>query len=240
MGKVTNPGDIVEELVNDYTQALGEGLVSILMYGSAVTHEYTPGISDINIAVVTKKNSIRDINRSLPVQKKWRSRRVSVPLFMTRQYIQKSLDTFPVEFLDMQSHYRVVYGEDVLRELDIKRAHLRLQAERELKGAALHLRSGYVETMGNTRRLKNMLSVSLKALIPIFRALLVLNDKKVPASKGDIIMAIEDTYGLGASVLSDIFSVVNKGKLEKVDYTTIADNYTQIIDTLIDEVDHME
>ena len=99
---IKNPNDIVEELIADYLAVFGNELVSAVMYGSAVTHEYRPGKSDINIALVLVDNTIKRLTQSLSIQKKWQRNGVSIPLFMTKEYIAGSLDSYPVEFLDMQ------------------------------------------------------------------------------------------------------------------------------------------
>ena len=57
-------------------------------------------------------------------------KRFSRPLFMDREYIERSLDSFPIEFLEHEGCYAVLYGEDVLADLHIDPPDLRLQIER--------------------------------------------------------------------------------------------------------------
>ena len=235
MGKINNPNDIVESIVSDYRGIFGEQLVSVIMYGSAVTHEYKPGISDINIAIVLKDNAITHIAKSIHLQKKWSKNKVSTPFFMTEQYIHNSCDTYPIEYLDMRSNYRVLYGEDVLEQLEIKKEHIRLQCERELRGAAIHLRRSFVQCAGNNRMLSDLLNTSIRRLIPVFKALLVLKGHTIPKSKSDIIATVEDSYDLGVSSLSDIFNSDNK-KL-KQGYDELFDAYANDIDKLMRAVD---
>lgn len=237
MAKVNNPKDIVESLVSDYRGVFGEDLVSVIMYGSAVTHEYKPGISDINIAIVIKDNSISQITKSIGLQKKWVKSKVSTPFFMTREYIHNSCDTYPVEYLDMRSNYRVLYGEDPLENIEIKREHIRLQCERELRGASIHLRRSFVQCAGNNKMLADLLNVSIRRLIPVFKGLLKLKGQSIPKSKSDIIATVEDNYDLGASSLSDIFNSNNKNR--KQQYDRLFDNYANDIDTLIEAVDSL-
>ncbi len=234
MKKIKNPNDIVSPLVQDYQEVFKDAILSLIMYGSAVTHEYRPGISDINIAIVLTDNSIATVAPSIPLQKKWAKSGVATPFFMTQAYITSSLDTYPVEFLDMQSNYRVLYGEDILQNLEIKHEHIRLQCERELKSVAIHLRRSFVQCMGNNKLLASLLSVSLRRLIPIFKGLLVLKEKTIPKSKSSIISAVEDVYNLGASSLSEVLNAQEK-KLAY--YDTLFDDYAKDIDRLTEEVD---
>jgi predicted nucleotidyltransferase len=206
MAIIRNPNDIVESYVSDYKAAFGDNCASVIMYGSAVTHEYRPGVSDINILIVLKNFGIEELRKSFSITRKWQAKKVTVPFFMTVDYIASSLDTYPVEFIDMRSNYKVLHGEDVLARLDIKKEHLRIQCERELKGIALHLRREYVRTNGDKKILGRLLTASVKTLMPVFKALLVLNDRPIPNLKSDIIMAIEDLYNLGISVFTELFA----------------------------------
>ena len=240
MGKIKNPNDIVESLVADYQGVFGEQLISVIMYGSAVTHEYKPGASDINIAIVLNDNSITQIAKCIALQKKWGKNRVATPFFMTEQYIRNSCDTYPIEYLDMRSNYRVLYGENVLEQLEIKQEHIRLQCERELRGAAIHLRRSFVQCAGNNKMLSDLLNASIRRLVPVFKALLALKGHTIPKSKSDIIATVEDSYDLGVSSLSDIFHSDNKNLKHRYDqlfnaYANDVDKLIKAVDTLFNE-----
>jgi hypothetical protein len=205
MRRIKHPNEIVNEFVNDYRGIFGDDLISVILYGSAVTHEYQPGISNISFAVVLTDMSLSRIAQSSPLDRKWEKIGIPVPLFLTPAYLLSSLDTFPIEFLDMQSDYRVLFGEDVLASLEIKKEHLRLHCERRLKLAAVELRRVYVRYGGNERVLEETLNRSLNDLFGVFKALLVMAGETIPSASSDVIAAVEDLYSLGASALSDVF-----------------------------------
>jgi len=228
---VKNPNDIVNDYVADYAAALGGSLVSVIMYGSAVTHEYVPGKSDINTAVILTDTSVPMLMKTAPVQKKWFRYGVVPPFFMTEQYIASSLDTFPVEFLDMQLSHRVLSGKDVLAGIEIGREHLRLQCERELKSVAIHLRRHFVAAVGNDERLYELIGLSFKRLLPLFKALLMLNGRKVPYVKSDIIVSTESLFGLGASVFSRILNMRSRRDVPR-ESSALFDHYLKAIDTI--------
>lgn len=237
MGKIKNPTEIVEPFVSDYRRVFGDQLLSIIMYGSAVTHEYKPGISDINISIIIRDNSITEVAKSIPLQNKWAKKSVVTPFFLTPEYIHSSCDTYPIEYLDMRSNYRVLFGEDFLERLEIKREHIRLQCERELRGVAIHIRRSFVQSGGNTKQLSELLSGSIRRLMPIFKALLVLKDRPIPKTKSDIIAMVEDDYSLGVSSLSLIYNTL--AKKGKQDYSSLFDAYARDIDKLIVIVDSL-
>lgn len=203
---IKNPNDIVDKLTSDYLDVFGKDLVSVVMYGSAVTHEYIPGSSDINIFLLVGDASLECISRCIPVHKYWVRRGVATPLIMSRDFFQASLDVYPVDFLHIQSNYRVLYGDDIFSTLDIQKEFLRIQCGRELKDLSLQLRTEYLRLEGNKRSLSEKLIETIYKLFPLFKALLILNGCKIPYGKSELIASVEDLFGLGASVLSDVYN----------------------------------
>src|SRR4030042_856004 len=126
--------EIFPEITADFQKIYGEDLVSIILYGSGAGGDYVPGKSDLNFLITLTDRGIEGLDRALETVGKWRKRNVAIPLFMTRSYLTGSLDAYPVEFLNMKRHYKVVSGEDVLADLAFDRCHIRLQLERELRG----------------------------------------------------------------------------------------------------------
>ena len=61
---------------------------------------------------------------------------------MTPHYLACSRDVFPVEFLDFQLVHETILGEDPFVSLQVDKAHVRLQCERELKATLVRLRQG--------------------------------------------------------------------------------------------------
>ena len=236
---IKNPNEIVDALISDLRSAFGDDLISVAIYGSAASHEYRPGISDINIVVVVKDDSIPVLEKCIPTAHKWSGRGVSIPFFMTREFIASAIDSYPIEFLDIQSNYRILHGEDLFAHLDIKREHIRLQCERELRGVAIHLRKEFIRCAGKDRNLKELLAAAMKKLLPVFKAMIVLNAKPVPKLRGDVIMAIEVLYNLGASALSGAAHVSDK-KAPTGGWSGLFNNFTHIVDTLIVVIDRKD
>ncbi len=67
---------------------------------------------------------------------------VRAPYFMSESYLRDSLDTFPVEFLEIQQTGKLLCGEDRFAELKISPACVRVQCERMLKSELMYLRQG--------------------------------------------------------------------------------------------------
>jgi hypothetical protein len=203
---IRNPNDIVEKLVADLRGVFGERLLSVVMYGSAVTHEFCPGKSDVNVALVFDAMPVSLLEKGAKVFAAWMRRGVAAPLLLTPEYLATAPVDYPVEFLDVQQSCRVLAGDDLFAAVKISRPELQRQCRRELLGLALQLRKEFVRHGTHPKELAQVLVQTVRALIPLFKAIVLLYDRKVPMSKAELITAVEDLFGLGSSVLSEVYN----------------------------------
>ena len=183
-------------LADDYRKVFGNDLISVILYGSAVTEEYVPKKSDLNFLIVLSEEGIEQLHLVYDLVAKWRKKRVRTPLFLTKAYIDSSLDTFPIEFLNIKRNYTVVFGEDILEGLSFEKEFIRMQCERELKGKLLLLRERYVGTKGKAKALRGLISGTVPTFIFVFRGLLYLLDKEVPATKRETVNTLAKALDL--------------------------------------------
>jgi predicted nucleotidyltransferase len=202
-----HPEDLFPEVIEDYRELFGDDLVSIILYGSATGKDYRPGKSDINFMIVLSETGIEELHKALGTVEKWRKRRVATPLFLTKFYVETSTDVFPIEYLNLQSNHRVVYGEDVLKDLSFDSELLRLQCEREIKGKLLLLREAYLESAGKAKALKDVISRSVGAFTAIFKALLFLRGEEVPAETRELIKTTCSVFDLESSVFERLLDI---------------------------------
>ena len=106
-----------DAFLQDIRQAFGKSLRSVILYGTAARDEIFKDRPHINFMVVVEDNTPSSLARCAGQMKKWRKRLIATPLFLDPEYIGRSLDTFPLEFMDMKASYRVLHGEDVLDDL---------------------------------------------------------------------------------------------------------------------------
>jgi len=173
MSKVPDqPQDIYPRLTKAYQKVFGRDLVSLIIYGSAASGHYVRGKSDINLLVVLTPDGAGRLDDALDIVQYWRKRRVATPWIMTGSFIEKSLDSYPIEFLNLKTNHILIYGEDVLAPLQFSPENLRLQIEKELKGKLMLLRQGYLETEGQTQQIRQLIGRSMTAFVSIFNAMI--------------------------------------------------------------------
>jgi hypothetical protein len=235
------PEEIFEEITGAYQKIFGAHLISIILFGSGAGEDYIPGKSDINFLITLTDQGIDRLDRALETVARWRKRNVAIPLFMTRTYLEGSQDAYPIEFLNMKRHYVVVSGKDILAELAFDRRHIRLQLERELRGKLLHLRSGYLATEGNSRKIRQLISQSLTAFISLFCALLYLKNMEIPHGKREIITAAGNAFGIDIAIFLKCEEIRRKtDRFSKNEVTAVFQTYLKEVSRLCDQIDQME
>jgi len=242
MSKIPDrPEEIFEYVVKDYQTIFGSDLLSIMLYGSGARGEYIPKKSDINFLILLSENSIASLSKAFKVVARWHKSRVNTPLFLTKNYILSSLDVFPIEFLNLKAHYKVIYGEDVLQGLVIEKKFLRLQCERELKGKLLQLREQFLETSGSKREIESLIVRSAPTFYSIFRALLFLQDKDIPSGSKELLSLIVQETGLNSSLFLDILKIKEGSKkLTTAEAVSFMEEYIDQIKKLSAVIDEMK
>jgi predicted nucleotidyltransferase len=208
MGRhIQDPKTIFSEVTADCKVLFGDDLVSIILYGSAADQNFQPGSSDINFMVALTENGIEHIDHAFGVVTKWRKRGIALPLFLTEAYVKSSLDVFPIEYLGFQRNHVLVFGKEILNDLEFKPEYIRLQCEREIKGKLLLLREAFMESGGKAKALKAVIKEALPALIAIFEALLHLRGVALPATRREIIRAAAGAFAIEVGVFEGILDI---------------------------------
>ncbi len=215
-----------------------ENLISVFIYGSATGENYIPKVSDINSVFVFKDllftsltNSLKTVSKSIP-------KKIAAPLFLTREHIETSLDVFPMEFLDMKENHILLYGTDILSELEIKEEHIRLFCEQQIKGKLIRIRQAYLEIGLKKKGLEALLKESLNSLIPIFRNLIRLKGKTPPIEKAEIIKQLCQEFKLDENVFLPIYKdTSNDEKIANQEVVVFIEKYLDQIKKLAVGVD---
>ena len=232
-----NMKKITDEFLANMKEAFRDSLISVILYGPAVRGEKSKE-PYINFLVVVEDNTPSELARCAKFLKQWYKRMITVPLFLHPEYIGQSLDTFPLEFMEMSSSYHVVLGTDELDGLEYDASNVRNQCERELKGKLLHLRAEYLSLRGNKKGLMDLVNRSLNTFRLLFSGALYLKDRDIPQKTEDIIDAVTEEYGLDTNLFKKLISVA-KGEI-KVDETeadTLFDKYVEELDKLSNAID---
>jgi predicted nucleotidyltransferase len=230
----------IKPFLDEILEKYRDRIHSIYITGTAITDDYNDKSSDINSIFVLKEMDIKFLEILAPLGKKYGKNRVAAPLIMTPGYIDSSRDVFPVEFLNFKLIHSTVFGEDILKDIEIKKKDLRYQCERELKTKLIWLGQGYLSSLGHRKLLTEKFVNSITGYIPLFRALIVLFGKEAPVRQSDVITALSEAMNINTGV----FAKVLKEKRERIklsveELNTIFEDYyaaTEKLGKMVDEI----
>lgn len=218
-----------------------EKIHSIHITGTAITDDFDEKISDVNSVIILKDMDLKFLELLAPLGKKYGKHKVSAPLIMTPDYIQSSLDVFPVEFLNFKRIHATVFGEDIFEDLSVDRMDLRHQCERELKTKLIWLRQGYISSQGDKKLLTGGFVNSITGYIPLFRGIIALFRKVPPVRQSEVITVLARESGVN----TDVFMKVLKEKHEKAklsidELNMMFENYYATTEDLVKIVDDIK
>lgn len=180
-------------------------ILSVFLYGSVTGKDYNPRTSDINIGIVLRDVSVQKLKKLAKLVKKGTKKKIAVPLFLTSTYIKRSLDTFPIEFIEIKDFSLIIYGEDHLSGIKIEKEDLRKECESQIKGKLITIRQAYLEQALNRRGLERLIKTVFSSLMPVFRNMLRLkSSEEPPVSREDILSAISEVFGINAEPFMEI------------------------------------
>jgi len=202
---------------------LGDNLVTLAQYRTGDEMTLLAVCNSIDFDTLHKLKGIREI-----------------PLLLTKEELLDGADVFPIEFLNIKQHHKILDGEDLLKDLTISKAHLRHQLEFEFRSKLLHLRGEYLMFKG--KDIGRLALAAVPVLAPVIGALLYLKDLP-PSSPGGMWRAVSDAYDVDTNVLRDIYDIRRgnaKFKKDKEQYIRDLIKVLSDIGEIVDEFEVIE
>ena len=218
----------IDEFVMMLRNAYGDQLISVNLYGSAASGGYAAGHSGIDIAVILIDSSLDSISKTSKFINK-RKFILMNPLFLTEGYIKRSMDVFPIEFIDMKDNHVVLYGRDILKDINVDTKNLRFQCEQELKAKIINIKRIYMRTT-DIHALKRLLFKSATSSLHILRNLIKLKGREPSFDRDQVINEISREFGIDLAPIQKILDA--KSMNLKLRREEIKDLFTRLIGAL--------
>jgi hypothetical protein len=143
----------------------------------------------------------------------------------------------------MESARIVLYGKDILADLNISDEHLRHQTEYELRSKLIQLRRQYIPASTSVSGLVNLMGESLSSFAAIFRAVLIIHGFKPPVTKHEIIAATVRELKINGESFEKILQIRENNTsntLDEVSANALFADYMQQIENVIKSVDNIQ
>jgi hypothetical protein len=158
---------------------------------------------------------------------------------MSAEEMRRSADVFSIEFLDMRRHYRVLWGEDVLKTLEVPMRWHRAQVEYELREKTILLRQGLL-TNGKDAAKWELLLRSLPAFGTLFRHTLIALGDAGAGSKREVAAALAGKLGIETTVFAELLDIrERKVERKQINVDAVFSRYLKLVEQVTTAVDKM-
>ena len=234
------PEKTISDFVSRLRTAAGANLESVILFGSAVAGDFHPEFSNVNLFCVIRDSSFVALQALAPAVKWWDAQKQPPPLFMTRDEIERSVDVFTIELIDMQQHHRVLFGEDVVQGLTIPASLHRVQVEYELREKLALLRQHLLLASGNDSRMWELLVRSVSSFATLFRHALIVLGHEAPIGKREAVEALSKRIGFDASGILRVLDIrEKKSDRKKFNVADVFSRYLAALEQVTAAVDKM-
>ncbi|MBS3117956.1 hypothetical protein J4430_03715 [Candidatus Woesearchaeota archaeon] len=180
----------MEKIMQKLRETLKSNVVAIAAYGKKEEQH----------VIILKKLDIKVLSDTRQIIKEYYARTKKYPLLLTNEELTNGLDVFPLEFLNMKLDHNILHGDDIFKDLNFEKKHIRRELEFEFRSKLIHLRQGYIEATSK-EGLKQIVEKAIPTLLPILNGLIFLKGRDVPRKLNEMLDVIAAEYGLDMTPL---------------------------------------
>ena len=232
-----------DAFIDDLRAAHGWNLASVILYGSAAAGDFVRQQSDYNLLIALNEITPKDLRAAQAPMREWGKLGHPIPVYFTVAELKDAADVFPIEFHQMERARKVLFGADVLENMEISDEYLRHQTEYELRSKLIQLRRRYITASASVAGLANLMTESLSSFVALFRAVLLIHGFEPPIAKQEIVAATVKRLKLAGEPFEKIFAIRENNSFKMFDEKSanqLFADYLREIETVIQTVDKME
>jgi predicted nucleotidyltransferase len=224
----------LEELVSQLKLAYGDGLRSVVLFGSAVAGEHNAKSSDYNVLVIVDSLPLARLRAVAAVSKAWAEDGNPPPLTFTAREWKSSSDIFPMEYADILERHRILFGDPPFDGIRVAPTDLRLQVEQQTMGKLLQLRQATMGAGGDSKLQLEVLEKSLSTLMVIFRGVSRLGGQAPSQDYEELTSALAQRAGFSAEPFVKVIRHVRgTEKISREDAAGILEGYLAAMERLV-------
>jgi hypothetical protein len=245
--------DAVQTLQRDLASIFGARLHSLIIYGPRAResregahapdphghrdshHHAHAQPAPIQTMAVVDALSGDDLRACAARVTGWHDEGLATPLMVVAAELDRSLDSFPLEFGAIQSDHVVVSGTSPFASMTVDPADVRRACEHQARSHLLHLREGFLETRGRA----DALAVLIVSSAAPFAALITGLARLEGHTAQDAAAAgrhAERTLGLTGAI-ADVVQLVGVQEITSADALRLFPPYLAAVEKLVRYVD---
>jgi hypothetical protein len=165
----------------------------------------------------------------------WHDAGLATPLLLTATEFERSLDAFPLEFGAILADHTVVAGTNPFEGLRVDPADIRRACEMQARSHLLHLREGFLETLGRADALAVLIVRSAAPFAALLTSLARLQGLSPDAAAAA--RHAERTLELAPGVVTDVVKLAHVTEISSADATRNFPAYLDAAERLVKYVD---
>ena len=229
---------LLNQLVEKLRKVYGDRLVAVVLYGSAAAGDHQAKFSDYNILCILTEVTPLELACGEEIFRWWRGQGSPSPLLLSEREVAGSTDSFPIEFRDIRSQHRLLFGKDVITALTMDDRFYRALVEHELRAKLLRLRQKAAGMLSDRDLLRRLLADSISTFCVLFRHALILHGDPGPATKREVIARARERFGIDTHPFERLLDLREERiKPRELDGANLLASYMKGISTVIEAVD---
>ncbi len=189
------------------------------------------------VLVLLKEINFKNLLENSKVTKKLQKKKI-IPMYLTKEYIETSCDVYPLEYINMKNSHEVVYGDDILKELNIPSDNIRLESEQKIKGALIRITQVILEMGDRKKDLSKTVFLAVEDIMDGIKGMLNLAKITDPDTAAAVLDSAQKQFNIELQPIKDILNWKNGTAPE--DYKKLIYDFYEKIEELAVLVDKME
>ncbi len=181
----------IQQYTEEVRALAGDNALALTLFGSIAAGSFNIKKHTVRNVLVLQSADLELLRGLAKHGSKHGKARIAAPLIMTPSYITASLDTFPLELIEIHQCHIPLFGHDYFETLAFNDAHVRLQCERELKTILIGMRQGLLAAAGREKLIAAIDADVAESLIRTLRGLLWLKGQKEAKPSVHVVSEVE-------------------------------------------------
>jgi hypothetical protein len=192
----------------------------------------------LNVLCLLKQLTTQTLDSLAPVMRWWSESKQPQPFLLEISELHASTDVFAIEFLDIKSRHRILFGPDLFTDLHVPMDQHRIQLEHELRTNLMRLRHHYLVASGNNKKIMELMTGSISSFATLFRHSLIAMGEKPAEHRREAIERLGMLLQFNAIPVLSVLDI-RAGKIQpsNVDTPGIFQGYLSAIERVTNEVD---
>ncbi|MBA3680339.1 MAG: hypothetical protein H0W73_03990 [Bacteroidetes bacterium] len=229
--------ELRSQIVN-FTNALKEisrqNLKSVILYGGVAKLDYSIGKSNVNILFVFESVDLTTLDKIAVLFQRGIAEFKLAPFILTDSEVKPSSDVFAVKLFDIKQHHILLYGADVLKDLQFDRTHLQFLAGQELRNQLARMKFFYIQNFNLPEALHKRVQSGFTGLVINANTFLYLKNGAYYGTRKEIVEQLLKEPNIDTVSLSELLSfkessIPPSAEEIKIFYDRLMIQYKQLI-----------